>query len=174
MEIPQMKTTTILEGKEFEVDIQQLDSRHFIVMINGKTHEIEACSCGTDLISLLIDNRSYDISFSFDADTVNLNFRNQYFNIEVLDERKMRMRRVRSSLDISGPEIIKTSMPGRVVKVLVKSGDRVQSGNGIIIIEAMKMENVIQCRNAGHVKKIYVAPGQAVESGVVLVEIEPV
>lgn len=173
MEVLQMKYTTILNGKEFEVEVHQLDPRHFSVMIDGKAHEIEACSCGVDLISLLIDHYSYDISFSFDTDTVHLNFRNQYFHVEVLDERKMRMRRVRSSLDLTGPEIIKTSMPGRVVKVMVEPGDRIQSGSGIVIIEAMKMENVIQCRNAGRIKKVYVRPGQAVESDVVLVEIEP-
>jgi biotin carboxyl carrier protein len=104
---------------------------------------------------------------------VQLNFRNRYFNIEILDERRMRMRGVRSDLDISGPEIIKTSMPGKVVKVLVEPGQQVEPGAGIIIIEAMKMENEIQCRNTGVVKAVHVNAGQAVESDAALVEIEP-
>jgi biotin carboxyl carrier protein len=105
---------------------------------------------------------------------VQLNFRNRQFDIEVLDERRMRMRRVRSELDMSGPEIIKTSMPGKVVKVLAEQGQEVEPGSGVIIIEAMKMENEIQCRNGGIVTAIHVAAGQAVESDVVLMEIEPV
>jgi acetyl/propionyl-CoA carboxylase alpha subunit len=168
-----MKYTAILDGQERELEITPLKSNVFKIVIDGQIHEIEACHCGKDLISLLIDNLSYDISYSFDGDLICLDFRNQYFNIEVLDERKMRMRRVRSSLDHSGPEIIKTSMPGRVVKVLKQAGERVEAGAGIIIIEAMKMENEIQCRHSGVVKKVNVEPGQTVESEVVLIEIEP-
>ncbi len=168
-----MKYTTVLNEQERELEITPLKTHLFEIKIDGECHEIEACHCGNGLISLLIDNRSYDISYSFDGDMVYLNFRNQYFNIEVLDERKIRMRRVRSSLDLSGPEIIKTSMPGRVVKILVEPGEKVEVGAGIIIIEAMKMENEIQCRHSGVVKKLNVKPGQTVESEVVLVEIEP-
>jgi acetyl/propionyl-CoA carboxylase alpha subunit len=168
-----MKYTSILNGQERELEITPLESNVFKIVIDGQVHEIEACHCGNDLISLLIDNLSYDISYSFDGDLICLDFRNQYFNIEVLDERKMRMRRVRSSLDLSGPEIIKTSMPGRVIKVLKQTGEKVDAGAGIIIIEAMKMENEIQCRNPGVVKKVNVKPGQTVESEAVLVEIEP-
>lgn len=168
-----MKYTTILNGREREIEIIQRGSHDYEILIDGRSHVIEACSCGVDLVSLLIDNRSYDISYTIDGDMVHLSFRNQYFNIEVLDERKMRMRRVRSSLDLSGPEVIKSSMPGRVVKVLVETGEKVESGTGIIIIEAMKMENEIQCRNRGRIKAVRVKAGQAIESDVILVEIEP-
>lgn len=168
-----MKYTIVLNEQERELEITPLKTHFFEIKIDGKCHKIEACHCGNGLISLLIDNRSYDISYSFDGDMVQLSFRNQYFNIEVLDERKIRMRRVRSSLDLSGPEIIKTSMPGRVIKILVEPGEKVEVGAGIIIIEAMKMENEIQCRHSGVVKKLNVKPGQTVESEVVLVEIEP-
>lgn len=168
-----MKYMAILNGKEREIEIIEQDINRFKIIVDGKSHEVDARSCGVDLISILLDNRSYDVSYSFDGDVVQLNFWNQYFNIEVLDERKLRMRGVRSSLDISGPEIIKTSMPGKVVKLLVEAGEKVEPGRGIIIIEAMKMENEIQCRNAGVVKKVNVKPGQAVESDVTLVEIDP-
>jgi len=168
-----MKYTAIFNGKEREIEIIEQDINRFQITVDGKSHEVDARSCGVDLISILLDNRSYDVSYSFDGDVVHLNFWNQYFNIEVLDERKMRMRGVRSSLDLTGPEIIKTSMPGKVVKLLVEPGAKVDPGSGIIIIEAMKMENEIQCRNAGVVKKVNVKPGQAVESDIPLVEIDP-
>lgn len=168
-----MKYTTILNGREREIEIIQKTPHEFEILIDGRSHVVEARSCGGDLISLLMDNRSYDISYSLDGDVVHLGFRNQYFGIEVLDERKMRMRRVRSSLHLSGPEIIKSSMPGRVVKVLVAEGEQVKSGTGVIIIEAMKMENEIQCHNTGRIKAVHVGPGQAIESDATLVEIEP-
>jgi biotin carboxyl carrier protein len=168
-----MKYTAILNDKERELEITRLDSHRYRVLVDGEPHEVDARLCATDLLSVLIDNSSYDISFSYADPAVLLNFRNRHFNIEVLDERRMRMRRVQSELDITGPEIIKTSMPGKVVKILVEEGQTVEPGAGVIIIEAMKMENELRCRNGGKVKAIHVNTGQAVEGGVVLIEIEP-
>jgi acetyl/propionyl-CoA carboxylase alpha subunit len=168
-----MKYTAILNEKERELEITRLDSHRYRVLVDGEPHEVDAQLCAADLLSVLIDNSSYDISFSYADPGVILNFRNRHFNIEVLDERRMRMRRVQSELDITGPEIIKTSMPGKVVKVLVEEGQTVEPGAGVIIIEAMKMENELRCRNGGKVKAIHVNTGQAVEGGVVLIEIEP-
>ena len=168
-----MKYTAILNDKERELEITQLDPHRYRVLVDGKPHEVDARLCGADLLSVLIDNTSYDISFSYADPSVLLNFRNRYFNIEVLDERRMRMRRVQSDLDISGPEIIKTSMPGKVAKILVEEGQKVGPGASVIIIEAMKMENEIRCRNGGVVKAVHVTAGQAIDGDVVLIEIEP-
>jgi acetyl/propionyl-CoA carboxylase alpha subunit len=168
-----MKYTAILNDKERDLEITRLEPHRYRVLVDGKPHEVDARLCGADLLSVLVDNTSYDIFFSYDDPGVLLNFRNRHFNIEVLDERHMRMRRVQSELDISGPEIIKTSMPGKVVKVLVEKGQKVEPGAGVIIIEAMKMENEIRCRNGGVVKAVHVTASQAVDGDVVLLEIEP-
>jgi biotin carboxyl carrier protein len=168
-----MKYTAILNDAERDVEIIRRGPHTFHVLVDGQPHEVDARYCSADRLSMLIDNTSHDISFTLDKEDVELNFRNRSFHIKVLDERKMRMRHIRSGLDVSGPEIIRTSMPGKVVKVLVKEGDKVDSGSGVIIIEAMKMENEIQCRNAGIVKTVHVSAGQTVESHAVLIEIEP-
>ncbi len=168
-----MKYTAILDGQEREVEVLREDEFRFRVIVDGQSHEVDARNCGPDLLSILLDGSSYDISFSNRENRVDLSFRNRNYDIEVLDERRMRMRRMRSELDITGPEIIKTSMPGKVVKVLVQKGQKVEPGTGIIIIEAMKMENLIQCRNSGVVKGVHVEAGQLIESDVTLVEIEP-
>jgi len=168
-----MKYTAILDEKEREVEITRLDPHRFRVIIDGNPHEVDARLCSADLLSILLDNTSYDISFSQNDSNVLLNFRNRHYNIEVLDERRLRMRRVQSELEITGPEIIKTSMPGKIVKLLVEPDQKVEANTGVIIIEAMKMENEIRCRNGGIVKTIHVEPGQAVEGDVVLLEIEP-
>jgi len=168
-----MKYTAILDEKEREVEITRLDPHRFRVIIDGNPHEVDARLCSADLLSILLDNTSYDISFSQNDSNVLLNFRNRHYNIEVLDERRLRMRRVQSELEITGPEVIKTSMPGKIVKLLVEPDQKVEANTGVIIIEAMKMENEIRCRNGGIVKTIHVEPGQAVEGDVVLLEIEP-
>jgi biotin carboxyl carrier protein len=63
-------------------------------------------------------------------------------------------------------------MPGRVVSVLVAAGDSVQPGQGVLVLEAMKMENEIQAEHDGVIQRVCVAPGQAVEGGDVLFELE--
>ena len=63
-------------------------------------------------------------------------------------------------------------MPGRVLKVLVAEGDAVSSGDALVVVEAMKMENELGATRSGTVRKIHVTPGQTVESGARLVEIE--
>ncbi|MCP4217880.1 MAG: biotin/lipoyl-binding protein [bacterium] len=168
-----MKYTAILKNKEVDIDVIPCDSHHYRVVIDGEIHDVDVRHCRFDLLSVLVANRSYDISFSTDDTRVRLNFSNRYFDIEVLDERRMRMRHVGSHLKLQGPEIIKTSMPGKIVEVLVEEGQEVQAGKGIVIIEAMKMENELVCINAGIVKKVFVKPGDAVVSNAALVEIVP-
>lgn len=167
-----MKYTAILNHREREIEIIREDLHRFKVVVDGQAHEVDARPCAPDLLSVLLDNTSYDISFSHDENNVLLNFRNRHFDIDVLDERRMRMRRVRSDLDLSGPEVIKTSMPGKVVKILVEEGQTVEPGAGVAIIEAMKMENEIRCRNGGVIKGIHVTAGQTVEGDVLLIEID--
>lgn len=65
-----------------------------------------------------------------------------------------------------------TQMPGKVVKINVKVGDTVEAGDCVLILEAMKMENEIKCNVAGSVKAIHVNEGDALESGVLMIEIE--
>lgn len=77
-----------------------------------------------------------------------------------------------SGLFDAGAGALITQMPGKVVKVFVKAGDKVQAGQTIVILEAMKMENEIKAAVTGIVKTINVQPGQALEAGLVLADIE--
>lgn len=168
-----MKYLTILNGKEKELEIIQQDEFFYQVTLDGHNHQLDARFCSPDLVSILINHRSHDISYSIDRDHVHLSFRNRHFDIEVLNERRLRMRGLGTNLQSSGPEYIKTSIPGKVSKVLVEEGQHVTSGTDIIIIEAMKMENQIRCRNSGTIGNIHVKTGDIVKANVVLVEIFP-
>lgn len=65
-----------------------------------------------------------------------------------------------------------TRMPGKVVKILAKAGDRVQTGQTMLVLEAMKMENEIKAQAGGVVRKVHVAPGDVLEAGVLMAEME--
>jgi biotin carboxyl carrier protein len=96
------------------------------------------------------------------------------FDVEALDERTRAIRQLAGpTARLTGPTSLSAPMPGLVVRVLVQPGERVQAGQGVVVIEAMKMENELRASTAGVVRSVPVTPGSAVEKGAVLVEFEP-
>jgi pyruvate carboxylase subunit B len=95
------------------------------------------------------------------------------FRAEVLDERTRAIREMTGrSAGPRGPKPVRAPMPGMIVRVEVEPGETVRSGQGIVIVEAMKMENELKAEGDGVVTRVLVAPGEAVEKGAVLVEFE--
>ncbi len=93
-------------------------------------------------------------------------------HVEIIDPLALRRRR-RNEDEMGGGGVITALMPGRIVRVLVEQGASVRKGAGLLILEAMKMENEIQAPVDGVVDRIFVEPGQTVESGAELAHIEP-
>ena len=95
----------------------------------------------------------------------------QHVVAEVVDERTRAIRAMTSRTGAAqGPKPVKAPMPGMVVRIEVKPGDTVKAGQGVVIIEAMKMENELKAESAGVVAKVLIEPGTAVEKGTVLIE----
>jgi len=95
--------------------------------------------------------------------------------IEVVDERTMAIRALAGAgASGAGPRPIVAPMPGMVVKIEVAPGDTVRAGQGIVIVEAMKMENELRASGPGRVARVHVSKGDAVAKDQVLVELEPV
>lgn len=95
------------------------------------------------------------------------------FEVDALDERMKAIRELSGAgAGPSGPAPLKAPMPGLIVRVNVAVGDQVQAGQGIVVMEAMKMENELKASAAGRVKSVLATPGTAVEKGALLVELE--
>jgi biotin carboxyl carrier protein len=95
------------------------------------------------------------------------------FEVEALDERTRAIHDLAGNRGTAaGPAPLIAPMPGLVVRVNVQPGDQVSPGQGLVIIEAMKMENELRAQAAGRVKAVPVAPGTVVEKGALLVELE--
>jgi pyruvate carboxylase subunit B len=93
-------------------------------------------------------------------------------DVEVVDERTMAIRELAGSgAGPAGPKPIVAPMPGMVVKVEVAEGDEVRTGQGIVIVEAMKMENELRASGPGRITRVHVRQGDAVAKDQVLVEI---
>ena len=99
----------------------------------------------------------------------------QRFDVEVVDERTRQIRALTGTRrPASGSGIVVAPMPGLVVRVEVAAGQRVDAGAGLVVVEAMKMENELRAARAAVVAAVHVAPGQAVEKGAPLVTLESV
>jgi pyruvate carboxylase subunit B len=95
------------------------------------------------------------------------------FDVEALDERTRAIRELSgASAGPTGPAPLKAPMPGLIVRIHVQVGDQVQAGQGLVVMEAMKMENELRATAAGRVKSIIVTTGTAVEKGALLIELE--
>jgi acetyl/propionyl-CoA carboxylase alpha subunit len=136
-------------------------------VIDGHSLTVDARTLEPGVISLLVDGQQYRCVL--DGDGVWIGGRR--FGFEVDDPRSLQGRRG-AGAGAAGPRPVKAPMPGRVVRVLVNTGDDVAEQQGIVVIEAMKMQNELKSPKAGKVARVTVAVGDAVGSGDVLAVVE--
>jgi len=131
---------------------------------------------GTEVRSLLLGGRSHRVLASRGDDGEwGLHLEGRHLRAQVVDERSRAIREMTGQTGVSlGPRDLMAPMPGLVVKVEVKEGDEVFAGQGLVIVEAMKMENELRAEGEARVRAVRVRPGEAVEKGQVLLELERV
>jgi biotin carboxyl carrier protein len=139
--------------------------------VDGKPVHIDALIPRHDVLSLLIDGRSYEIKREQTATELHVWVGSTRFAVKVRDPRSLRSRD-KGAGNEKGPRAILAPMPGRIVRVLVAEDSVVEAGQGIVVVEAMKMQNEIKSPKKGIVKKISAAPGAAVNPGDVLAIVE--
>ncbi|MGB9721560.1 MAG: biotin/lipoyl-containing protein [bacterium] len=157
-----------IDDKEFKCEIEKTRSS-FKVNLEGKEFQVELAHIDRDKLTLLIDNKPYQI---FQDGENQLNINGETYTFEILDESVAKL--LKSSPEtLHKKEVVVTApMPGLVIEVEIKEGDGVKKGQGLLIIEAMKMQNEFKAPRDGIVKKIMVQKGQTVNSKDKLVVIE--
>jgi len=119
-------------------------------------------------VSVLCSGRSYALSLEGSEERVSATLAGLHYEIGLEDERE-RAAHVAERGTGKGSGIVNAIMPGIVVELLVRPGQRVERGQALLILSAMKMQNEISAPQAGVVGKIHVAAGQAVSAGAQLV-----
>jgi acetyl/propionyl-CoA carboxylase alpha subunit len=145
------------------------------VTVGGRTFAASLGSVpGTPVRQLLLDGRSEGIALeSGGAGRWALVRRGERVELEVLDERTRHIRGLTATGDRARrPAALKAPMPGLVVRVQVEAGQTVPAGGGIVVLEAMKMENELRAPSLVVIKSVQARLGEAVEKGQVLVEFE--
>lgn len=156
-------------GNEIPVEVTRHGSG-YRVCIGDRCVEADCIEVGPFLRSLrLEDGTQFSLIHHTSGTTHEITLGGTTLRVEMIDP--LAARRKRREDEIGGGGVVKALMPGRVVRVLVAKGDSVRKGAGMLILEAMKMENEIQAPTDGVVDELFVEPGQTVESGADLVHI---
>ncbi|HEX5971749.1 MAG TPA: biotin/lipoyl-containing protein [Gemmatimonadaceae bacterium] len=146
------------------------------VTVNGETHRASLSSvAGTPVSLLRLGNevRRVVVRSGDSRGRYTLWLDGFRFETEALDERARTIRELTAgAAAAAGPAPIVAPMPGMIVRVSAEVGDQVQPGQGVVVMEAMKMENELRATSAGTVRAVLVTPGTAVEKGAVLLELD--
>jgi biotin carboxyl carrier protein len=150
-----MKLQVVLGGRTIEIDSEQLDS----------VRQVEP-----GVYSVLLDGASYEIRILPSPEGLTANLAGRRFPVEVRDPRDA-SRNSRGAIG-SGRQNVTAPMPGKVVRVLVEKGHLVDAGQGLVVVEAMKMQNELKAARPGRVIEVRAREGETVGAGGILVVLE--
>ena len=167
-----MKVHVAAGGRTRAVDVSREGDR-FVVSLDGRLHQVDV-KIINGVWSVLVGaavsrpTRSYEIAFSQFAEGA-LTVHVDGVPVEVTINRMRRTAATAAHSGNEGPQRVTAPMPGKIVKLLVKPGDKVEPRQGVVVVEAMKMENELRARAAGTVSEVRVTEGASVEAGAILV-----
>lgn len=165
-----MRNIILRDGREIPVEVAEAPGG-YRVLLDGVAYEVDSIEVAPGLYSLLVGGVSYEATvYRPDPDRCNVYLYDGMRSVEILHPASLLLRKGAGRAGGAGGTV-KAPMPGRVVRVLVKAGDAVEKGSGLVVLEAMKMQNELQAPCAGTVKDVLVAEGDGVEGGAPLVTI---
>ena len=160
----------IVGGKTHRIELAKA-AAGWECRVDGQPIQVDALIPRRDVLSLLVDGHCYEIKREQTATDLHMWVGSARFAVELRDPRSLRSRQ-KAAGDEKGPRKILAPMPGRIVRLLVAENSEVEAGQGIVVVEAMKMQNEIKSPKKGVVKKISATPGAAVNPGDVLAIVE--
>jgi biotin carboxyl carrier protein len=140
-----------LDGQPVDADAVEISPYTISILLNGESHEIRVTPAPGGKLKLQASTHE--------------------FTAEVIDPRTWSGRR-HGHVEAEGRQQILAPMPGKVIRLLVKAGDRVEAGQGLLVVEAMKMQNEIRSPKSGTVERVLAKEGQPVNAGEILAWVE--
>ena len=164
-----MKLIARHSGGQMPVEVERHGSG-YRVTLDDKTFDVDLTHAGPYMYTMRLDDGThFSLTHHRDGDTHEVSLASSKVVIEIVDPLTL-LRRSREDAGGAGG-VVKALMPGRIVRILVKQGESVRKGAGVLILEAMKMENEIQAPADGVVDEIFVNAGDTVEMGAPLLHV---
>lgn len=161
-----------LGEKDVKIAVEELGGSNYRVSIDGVEHVVDAHEVAHELWSVLYRGASFVVDVTrLPAEEYEVLIQGDCHKFSLMNEQRRAMIRA-GGKGSAGKAMLTSPMPGKVVKLLVKEGQEVGAGEGVIVVEAMKMENELKSAVPGKVKEIFVKEGEVVESGAKLLLVE--
>jgi biotin carboxyl carrier protein len=158
-----------INDTSYRLELELVEGR-WSCRLDGRAIEVDAVLARPDVLSLRIGNKAHEVKCERVAGDLHLWVGSARFAAVVRDPRSLRGRS--RTADDHGPRKLTAPMPGKIVRVLVSEGAAVEAGAGVLVVEAMKMQNEIKSPKKGTIQKILVGTGAAVNAGDVLAIVE--
>ncbi|MGI8669278.1 MAG: biotin/lipoyl-containing protein [Aridibacter sp.] len=168
-----MKFIAEIDNQEYKININREDSKVF-ADIEGRKYELETSEPEPNIYLLKHEGKIYEVFVSPNEkadEPLKIKVETEDFDVKIIDPKRLRGTGS-GNVIADGIAEIKTAMPGKVVRILLEKDAEVKIGDGIIVVEAMKMQNEMKSPKDGIIKEIYFAEGDTVNAGDVLVVIE--
>jgi acetyl/propionyl-CoA carboxylase alpha subunit len=167
-----MKLTTLVNGTERQLELQNPGetSRTHAFSLDGLEGQADIREIHPGVYSILLGARSFEVKIEYGDNGYLVVVDGCRYEIAVRDPRKRA--RGGAGLVAAGPLKVAAPMPGKVVRVLVEEGQSVENGQGLVVVEAMKMQNEIKAPKAGVIKAVHVRQGGSVSAGQALLVVE--
>jgi biotin carboxyl carrier protein len=160
----------LIDGKPHKVELGREGNR-WLCRVDGELIEADALITRRDVLSIIINGTAYEVKRERTANDVHMWVKDSRFAVEVRDPRSLRSRKAAGGVG-EGPQKLVAPMPGKVVRILVSAGAEVEPGQGIVVVEAMKMQNEMKAVKKGVVKQVLVKEGANVNAGDVMAIVE--
>ena len=167
-----MSYVATIGEREVTVTVEELGGANYKVAIDGVEHVVDAQLIAGTLWSVLYGTGSFEVDVTrLPAEEFEVLIQGDCHKFTLMNEQRRAMIRA-GGKGSAGKAMVTSPMPGKVVKLLVAEGQEVEAGQGVIVVEAMKMENELKSALPGKVKEIFVNEGDVVESGAKLLLVE--
>jgi len=167
-----MQYKAIINGATAEVSFERTPAG-IQAEISGRTYSLEVSAVKPGIFLLGWGSRSIEVSVMPEGDISMVTIAGHRIPVEIVDSRKSLQRTVRSSVR-GGAAEIRSPMPGKIVRILMEEGATVAVGQGIAVMEAMKMQNEIKSAMAGKIGKVAVTEGETVQAGALIAVVEEI
>jgi biotin carboxyl carrier protein len=165
-----MQYKVVIDGKLVEVSFERT-ATGIEATIGNRAYSLEVSPVEPGVYLLAWGSRCIEVVALAIGDVTSVSIEGHRIPVEILDGRKMLQRTVRSG-DRGGASEMRSPMPGKIIRVLMAEGAEVAAGQGIVVMEAMKMQNEIKSSIAGRVQRIAVVEGDTVQSGALIAVVE--
>jgi biotin carboxyl carrier protein len=158
-----------IDGKAHRLELDRAENG-WSCRLDGREIAVDAVLARANVLSLRIGNRAFEVKCERVGTETHFWVGSERFAVDVHDPRSLRGR-LRAG-DEEGPKKLTAPMPGKVVRILVAPGAEIEAGAGVVVVEAMKMQNEVKSPKKGMIQKILVNPGAPVNAGDVLAIVE--